>query len=106
MASRRSIMGIRNERVLPVPVEAVARMSFELERGRNRLGLHGRGDQEAGVREPVLERVGDVEVCEADALDEGKIGGGGDFGCCGAALLNRGLRLKRCGGQVCSFICG
>ena len=64
----RSIMGMRKLRVLPVPVEAVARMSLPSSAGGMAPAWTGVGSHEAGGGEAVLQRVRDVEVGEADVV--------------------------------------
>ena len=93
--------GSRKLRVLPVPVEAVARMSLPSSAGGMALGLNRRRSDEAGVGEAVLQGVGDVEVGEADVAERERPSGSrlrgwaGRVGGCGSGY--------RCGSKVAEF---
>ena len=81
------------------------------EGGRNGLGLNGRGSDEAGVGEAVLQGVGDVEVVEAGVLLKGEAEGSfvGFVGMLGSGVVLDccfSLGLKSCGVQNYSFRCG
>ena len=94
LASMCSIIGIRKLSVLPVPVEAVARMSAPSSAGGIALACTGRRGLKSGRAETALQRAGDLEVVEVDVLQEGEVGrridldlGGVDDGVDGVAEL-------------------